>query len=57
MRSGCIDPHFLDLEMSGQLHTPATLLPGKEPLVSIGDRRLGGPQSRSVRTTWGRGNS
>jgi hypothetical protein len=33
--SGCIDPHFLDLgtswRLSGQLHAPATLPPGKEP--------------------------
>jgi len=31
--------------VSGQLHAPAALPPGKEPLVPI-DRRLGGPQSR-----------
>jgi hypothetical protein len=34
------------MEVSGQLHTPAALPPGKEPLVPL-DRRLGGPQSRS----------
>jgi hypothetical protein len=33
------------MEMSDQLHAPAALPPGKEPL----DRRLGGPQSRSGR--------
>jgi hypothetical protein len=33
------------LEVSGQLHAPAALLPGEYPL----DRRLGGPQSRSGR--------
>jgi hypothetical protein len=32
----------------GQLHAPAVLPPGKEPLVSIG-RGLGGPRSRSGR--------
>jgi hypothetical protein len=32
--------------MSGQLHTPATLPPGKEPPVPL-DKRLGGPQTRS----------
>jgi len=31
------------MEVSGQLHVPAALPPGKEPL----DRRLGGPQSHS----------
>jgi hypothetical protein len=36
--------------MSGQLHVPAALLPGKQPQVPIGlDRRLGGPQSQSGR--------
>jgi hypothetical protein len=30
------------MEVSGQLHVPAALPPGKEPLVSL-DRRLGGP--------------
>jgi hypothetical protein len=38
--SGFIDPHFLDLgsswEVSGQLHAPAALPPGKEPAVRIG---------------------
>jgi hypothetical protein len=34
------------MEVSGQLHAPAALLPGKEPLVSF-DRRLGWPQSHS----------
>jgi hypothetical protein len=29
------------MEVSGPLHAPAALSPGKEPLVSIG-RRLGG---------------
>jgi hypothetical protein len=32
------------MEVSGQLHAPAALLPGKEPLVPIG-----GPQNRSGR--------
>jgi hypothetical protein len=36
------------MEVSGQLHAPAFLLPGKEPLYPL-DRRLGGPQSRSGR--------
>jgi len=36
------------MEMSGQLHAPAPVTPGKEPLVSIGSW-LGGPQSRSWR--------
>jgi hypothetical protein len=31
------------MEVSGQLHALATLLPGKEPL----DRRVGGPQSQA----------
>jgi hypothetical protein len=39
-RSGGIAPHILDLgikmEVSGQLHAPATLLLGKEPLVPVG---------------------
>jgi hypothetical protein len=35
------------MEVSGQLHPPAALPPGKEPLVPL-DRRLGGPQSRST---------
>jgi hypothetical protein len=34
------------MEVSGQLHAPAALPPGKQTLVHIG-RRLGGPQSRS----------
>jgi hypothetical protein len=36
------------MEVSDQLHAPAALPPGKEPLVSL-DRKLGGPQSRSGR--------
>jgi hypothetical protein len=36
------------MEVSGQFHPPATLPPGKEPLVQL-DRRLGWPQSRSGR--------
>jgi len=32
------------MEMSGQLHDPAALPPGKEPLVII-DKRLGGPRA------------
>jgi hypothetical protein len=35
------------MEVSGQLHTPAALPPGKEPRRYPLDRRLGGPQSRS----------
>jgi hypothetical protein len=34
------------MEVSGQLHAPATLLQGKNPWYLL-DRRLGGPQSRS----------
>jgi hypothetical protein len=35
--SGCIDSHFLDLgEVSGQLHAPADLPPGKEAPHPIG---------------------
>jgi hypothetical protein len=34
------------MEVSGQLHAPAALIPGKAPLYLL-DRRLGGPQSRS----------
>jgi hypothetical protein len=34
------------MEVSGQLHTPAALLTGKEPCYPF-DRRMGGPQSRS----------
>jgi hypothetical protein len=37
------------MEVRGQLHAPATLSPGKEPLVSVGYRRPGGLQSRSGR--------
>jgi hypothetical protein len=36
------------MEVSGQLHAPAALLPGKEPWYPL-DRRLGGAQSRSGR--------
>jgi hypothetical protein len=36
------------LEVSGQLHAPAALLPGKSPRYPF-YRRLGGPQSRSGR--------
>jgi hypothetical protein len=36
------------MEVSGQLHAPATLLPGKKPRHPL-DRRLGGSQSRSGR--------
>jgi hypothetical protein len=36
------------MEVNGQLHAPAALAPGKEPLVPL-DRRLGGPQSRYER--------
>jgi hypothetical protein len=36
------------MEVSGQLHTPAALPPGKEPLVPI-VQEVGGPQSRSGR--------
>jgi hypothetical protein len=34
--------------VSGQIHAPAILPPGKEPLYPL-DRRLGGPQSQSGR--------
>jgi hypothetical protein len=39
------------MEMSGQLHAPASLPLGKEPLVAVGQEggRAGGPQSRSGR--------
>jgi hypothetical protein len=37
------------MEVSGQLHAPAALLPRKEPLVPIG-KRLGVLQSRSGRS-------
>jgi hypothetical protein len=36
------------MEVSGQLHAPAALARGKEPLVPIG-LEAGGPQSRSGR--------
>jgi hypothetical protein len=36
------------MEVSGQLHAPAALHPGKGPLILM-DRRLGGPQIRSGR--------
>jgi hypothetical protein len=36
------------MEVSGQLHAPAALPPGKSPWYPL-DRRLGGPQSRSGR--------
>jgi hypothetical protein len=36
------------MEVSGQLHAPATLPPGKKLWYPL-DRRLGGPQSRSGR--------
>jgi len=36
------------MEMSGQIHAPAALLPRKEPPYPL-DRRLGGPQSRYER--------
>jgi hypothetical protein len=36
------------MEVSGQLHAPAALPPGKRPWYPL-DRRLGGPQSRSGR--------
>jgi len=32
------------MEVSGQLHTPAALSPGRSPWYPM-DRRLGGPQS------------
>jgi len=32
------------MEVSGQLHTPTTLPPGKEPWYPL-DRRLGGPKA------------
>jgi hypothetical protein len=34
------------MEVSGQLHVPAALPPGKKPWYPL-DRRLGGPQSLS----------
>jgi hypothetical protein len=36
------------MEVSDQLHAPATLPPDKEPLVPL-DRMRGGPQSHSGR--------
>jgi hypothetical protein len=36
------------MEVSGQLHAPAALSPGKSPWYPL-DRRLGWPQSRSGR--------
>jgi hypothetical protein len=36
------------MEVSGQLHAPAALPPGEDPLVPI-DRRLGGLQNLSGR--------
>jgi hypothetical protein len=36
------------MEVSGQLHAPAALPPGKSPWYPL-DRRLGGPQSQSGR--------
>jgi hypothetical protein len=36
------------LEVNGQLHATAALLPGKEPLVPL-DRRLGGTRNLSGR--------
>jgi hypothetical protein len=37
-----------EMEVSGQLHTPAHFPPGKSPRYPL-DRRLGGPQSRPGR--------
>jgi hypothetical protein len=34
------------MEVSGQLHAPAALLPGENPWYQL-DRRLDGPQNRS----------
>jgi hypothetical protein len=36
------------MEVNGQLHTPATLVPGKDPRYPL-NRRLGGSQCRSGR--------
>jgi hypothetical protein len=36
------------MEVSGQLHDPTALPPGKEPLVPL-KRSVGGPQSQSER--------
>jgi hypothetical protein len=33
------------MDVNGQLHGPAALTPGKQPLYPL-DRRLGGPQNR-----------
>jgi hypothetical protein len=48
--SGGIAPLILwprhQVGVSGQLHTPAALLPGKEPRYPL-DRRQGGSQNRS----------
>jgi hypothetical protein len=41
-------PRYL-MEVSGQLHTPVALSPGKKNPWYRLDRRLGGPQSRSGR--------
>jgi hypothetical protein len=53
MGSGGIDPSFLTsalMEVSGQLHVPAALLPVKDlPLRYALDMTLGGPQSLSGR--------
>jgi hypothetical protein len=35
-----------ELEVTGQLHSPVALTPGKKPQYPL-DRRLGGPQNRS----------
>jgi hypothetical protein len=49
----CLTKHhamkaYWGVEVSGQLHDPAALPPGEDPLVHL-DRRLGGPQSSSGR--------
>jgi hypothetical protein len=36
------------MELSGQIHAPAALPPGKDPRYAL-DRRLGGTQNRSGR--------
>jgi hypothetical protein len=36
------------MEVSGQLHVPAALPPGKEPLIP-NEEGIGGPQNRSER--------
>jgi hypothetical protein len=49
--SGRIAPRILNLRsmtVSGQLHAPDALSPGKSPRYPL-DRRLSGPQSRSGR--------